>query len=467
MATTKLTIILVTSSFLNFTVANRTATEQLYTHLLQNYNPYIRPNSNQYQQTVVETTLHLLSVNGLDELSGTLSTVVYIDMSWTDDRMVWNKTDYSNTWQILFPQDLVWKPDLVVTNPVRKVRKIGFEDIMIRYKDDGAAEWYTGDYLETSCDIDVTHFPFDRQVCTIEMIPWNYRQRELQVIISKNEVNLDNYTENGEWILYNTAAERYGDGPFEYMYFKLYMERRSSFFIINLFIPVVMLVFLNCMVFLLSADSGERIGYAITCLLSITVYLTLVSDTIPKTSKPLSVLSFILMLLLILSTIICFLTIIGLRFHFRKAEKPLPGWLSKVTKALRCRRCRKGCRTLLKKSDCRGRRIGSAENRQVDLNLESKTRRMSQQVDYKKPMVSLVGDSVKGGPEVYRQSFRADNESGVIYEDYEDGGLPEYELESWKTFAKLFDKICFIACLGTILVLGAIYFMISSGRLAV
>ena len=447
-------------AILSVSSANRTSVEILYKDLLNGYNQYIRPNSDQSQQTVVTAMMHLISINGMDELSGTMSTVVYVDMTWKDPRMMWNKTEYSDVTQIIIPQKLVWKPDLVVTNPVKKVRKIGFEDIMVRYRDDGMAFWYTGDYLETSCDIDVTHFPFDRQVCTIEMIPWNYRHRELQLLFAQNNVQLDNFTQNGEWILYKTAAERVGDGPFEYIYFKLYLERRSSFFIINLFIPVVLLVFLNCMVFLLSPDSGERVGYAITCLLAITVYLSFVSGTIPKTSKPISVLSFVLMVLLILSTVICFLTIVSLRFHFRSEKKPLPKWLCKLTRVLRCKKLRNTC-----KSDCRQRRIGSTESRRRQSGVESNSTNLSADCVHEKPIVSIVGSSEVSDSAIYRHSFHLGETSQVIYDDCDE--LPTYELETWKTFAKLFDKYCFMFCVSAVVIMGALYFMISNGRLSV
>ena len=440
--------------------ANRTSVESLYRDLLHDYNPHIRPNDDQTQRTVISVTMHLISINEIEELTGVMSTVVNVDVMWRDPRMTWNKTKYIDVTDILFPQELVWKPDLVVTNPAKKVRKIGFEDIMIRYNNNGIAYWYTGDYLETSCDIDVTHFPFDRQVCTIVMIPWNYRQNELTMSIAQNNVQMENFTANGEWILYKTTAERVGDRPYEYIYFNLYLERRSSFFIINLFVPVVLLVFLNCMVFLLSPDSGERVGYAITCLLAITVYLSFVSGTIPKTSKPISVLSFVLMVLLILSTVICFLTIVSLRFHFRSEKKPLPKWLCKLTRVLRCKKLRNTC-----KSDCRQRRIGSTESRRRQSGVESNSTNLSADFVHEKPIVSIVGSSEVSDSAIYRHSFHLGETSQVIYDDCDE--LPAYELETWKTFAKLFDKYCFMFCVSVVVIMGALYFMISNGRLSV
>lgn len=46
-------------------------------------------------------------------------------------------------------------------NLVKKVWKIGFDDIMICYNDIGVVLWYIGDYLEMLCDIDVIYFLFD------------------------------------------------------------------------------------------------------------------------------------------------------------------------------------------------------------------------------------------------------------------------------------------------------------------
>ncbi|XP_022327792.2 acetylcholine receptor subunit alpha-1-B-like [Crassostrea virginica] len=416
--------------------ANRTSMESLYTDLLRDYNPHIRPNDDQTQRTVISVTMHLISINEIEELTGVMSTVVNVDVMWRDPRMTWNKTKYIDVTDILFPQELVWKPDLVVTNPAKKVRKIGFEDIMIRYNNNGIAYWYTGDYLETSCDIDVTHFPFDRQVCTIVMIPWNYRQNELTMSIAQNNVQMENFTANGEWILYKTTAERVGDRPYEYIYFNLYLERRSSFFIINLFVPVVLLVFLNCMVFFLSPDSGERVGYAITCLLAITVYMTLVSETIPKTSKPICILSIVLLVLLMVSTVICFLTIISLNFHFRSKQKPLPEWLAKITRALRCANIKRRCGNN-PRSDRRERKETSTETSQSQTDVESSKTQSIEDSEH-----TSNGKSV-----------HLEKESENCHEPQ------DHDLETWKTFAILFDHYCFLFCCISLLI-GSLYFVI-------
>ena len=93
------------------------------------------------------------------------------------------------------------------------------------------------------------------------------------------------------------------------------LERKYTFYILNLFSPVLILLFLDTMVFALPADSGERVGYSITCLLSLSVYMTFASEGLPDSSKPLPIITIVLLTYVVLSCLICIATILGLRFH--------------------------------------------------------------------------------------------------------------------------------------------------------
>ena len=61
--------------------------------------------------------------------------------------------------------------------------------------------------------------------------------------------------------------------------------RLRPFYVINLIIPSVALSFCMVLVFLLPTDSGERLGYSLTILLSYTVVMTLTAELMPTTSK--------------------------------------------------------------------------------------------------------------------------------------------------------------------------------------
>lgn len=66
--------------------------------------------------------------------------------------------------------------------------------------------------------------------------------------------------------------------------FTLHLSRKYSYYLMNMLLPVVILAIMAPFVFLLPPASGEKIGYALTILLSLSVVMTLVSDNIPPTS---------------------------------------------------------------------------------------------------------------------------------------------------------------------------------------
>ena len=89
-------------------------------------------------------------------------------------------------------------------------------------------------------------------------------------------------------------------------------------------LPILFLCILNVLVFFLPLESGERVSYAITVLLSIAVFMTIVSDTLPKTSEPLPLISYLLMISLIISSIIAVITIFNLRLFHKKSDTVVP-----------------------------------------------------------------------------------------------------------------------------------------------
>ena len=57
------------------------------------------------------------------------------------------------------------------------------------------------------------------------------------------------------------------------------------FYILNIILPCIMLSILQLCVFLAPPPSGEKISLSITMLLSFTVFLLMVSESMPQTSQ--------------------------------------------------------------------------------------------------------------------------------------------------------------------------------------
>jgi hypothetical protein len=111
--------------------------------------------------------------------------------------------------------------------------------------------------------------------------------------------------------------------------FTLKIARRPKYVILKVLIPIVFLNILNLLVFLIPADCGERLSYAITVLLALKVFLTYVNESLPRSSDPMSVLSYYLLSSLAISIFVCFLSIVIVHLNSSKhASISAPRWLS-------------------------------------------------------------------------------------------------------------------------------------------
>ncbi len=66
--------------------------------------------------------------------------------------------------------------------------------------------------------------------------------------------------------------------------FGLQFRHKPLYYIIDIMIPTLCLSLLVLLVLRLPAQSGEKISMRVTLLLSFTVYMLLVSDSVPTTS---------------------------------------------------------------------------------------------------------------------------------------------------------------------------------------
>jgi hypothetical protein len=81
---------------------------------------------------------------------------------------------------------------------------------------------------------------------------------------------------------------------------------------------------MNLFVFVLPSESGEPVEYSITVLLSIVVFLTITSNSLPGTSEPRMPTIFLLLTgYVVISVMIVISVIIGLRFYLRDQDIPV------------------------------------------------------------------------------------------------------------------------------------------------
>jgi nicotinic acetylcholine receptor, invertebrate len=62
------------------------------------------------------------------------------------------------------------------------------------------------------------------------------------------------------------------------------MRRKPLFYVFNMILPCLLITLVALLGFYIPSDSGEKVSMGITTLLSMTVFLMLVSENMPPTS---------------------------------------------------------------------------------------------------------------------------------------------------------------------------------------
>lgn len=319
------------------------ASNRLSVDLKKNYNKRIRGVRDMKELTTLHFHFNLVRIAEYDEVNGKLSIVGYFGMFWHDFRMEWNSSQYNGTGTILFEEKEVWRPFIVLGSPQEEFKRLGDDDnFFVRYSPAGFAEWYPGDIWATACTPDVYMYPYDTQSCEVLFVVWGYAVSEIAARALSDKVNLHVYTAHGMWDLTDTSVASYSDPVRQLttITIVLEMKRISTFHLINMILPIALVGLLNNLVFLLPAQSGERVGYSITVLLAIAVFQTIASDNLPTVSKPrISLLCIKLLIDLVLSALVMTLTIVTLYFYHMPETRRIPSCVVVVTKCVLCKNC--------------------------------------------------------------------------------------------------------------------------------
>ncbi|KAH3842387.1 hypothetical protein DPMN_115883 [Dreissena polymorpha] len=99
------------------------------------------------------------------------------------------------------------------------------------------------------------------------------------------------------------------------------LQRRANFTTFTLIMPLLMLAFLNICIFLVPIGSGEKGSFSITIFLSYGIFVTIISDTLPHNSLQVSFFVLFIVILLVLSVISVFYTIMQAKLVASIGEK--------------------------------------------------------------------------------------------------------------------------------------------------
>ncbi|XP_056155787.1 neuronal acetylcholine receptor subunit alpha-2-like [Lampris incognitus] len=312
------------------------AEERLLKNLFAHYNKLSRPVQNTSDVVLVHFGLSIAQLIDVDEKNQMMTTNVWVKQEWNDYKLRWNPEEYDNVTSIRIPSEIIWRPDIVLYNNADGDFAVTHLTKAHLFHD-GRIKWMPPAIYKSSCSIDVTFFPFDQQNCKMKFGSWTYDRAKIDLISMASHVDQMDYWESGEWVIIN-AVGKYNTKKYECcteiypdITYYFIIRRLPLFYTINLIIPCLLISCLTVLVFYLPSQCGEKITLCISVLLSLTVFLLLITEIIPSTSLVIPLIGEYLLFTMIFVTLSIIITVFVLNVHHRSPQTHgMPHWVRRV-----------------------------------------------------------------------------------------------------------------------------------------
>lgn len=306
----------------------------LYDTILSNYSRHIKPRELNADVVNINIDFDIKAVIDFEEKSGIFTFLGKFTLKWWDEIIMWYPINYGNIDMIQVSIHDVWVPKIVIGNTVDyhslyiMDNYFGSKMTYVTFTNDGSAFFESSGVWQTICNVDVTDFPFDVHECDI-LLEAMHPSMDVKLMSITDYVHTNSTTMHSEFKIQNTfvkTGQLNANTTWSKLTYTINLGRRPLFMTMNLVVPVFLISFANVLVFLLPLDSSDRVGYAVTMVLTFTVFMTMVSDLLPATD-PLSNFNILLLLQLAFSTVV---TLGVLLVHFIYNKNPsdnVPHWL--------------------------------------------------------------------------------------------------------------------------------------------
>uniref|UniRef100_A0A8C1VBK2 Cholinergic receptor, nicotinic, alpha 3 n=1 Tax=Cyprinus carpio TaxID=7962 RepID=A0A8C1VBK2_CYPCA len=274
----------------------RVAEHRLFSVIFSSYNQYIRPVENVSDPVIVQFEV------SMSQLVKVVSGCEHIQI-WNDYKLRWNPKDFGGVEFIRVPSNKIWKPDIVLyNNAVGDFQVDDKTKALLRYN--GDVTWIPPAIFKSSCKIDVTFFPFDYQNCTMKFGSWTYDKAKIDLVLIGSTINLKDFWESGEWTIIDAPGYKH---DIKYNCCKeIYTDITYSLYI-------------------------QKVTLCISVLLSLTVFLLVITETIPSTSLVIPLIGEYLLFTMIFVTLSIVITVFVLSVHYRTPKThTMPGWVRHV-----------------------------------------------------------------------------------------------------------------------------------------
>ncbi|XP_032235840.1 glycine receptor subunit alpha-2 isoform X2 [Nematostella vectensis] len=232
------------------------------------------------------------SIEGFQELTMDFSMTIYFRQWWRDSRLAYGDMYHRDS--VTIGGDIlkqIWLPDTHFEYEKKPKDRTRDHVFLLKLWRDGTIMWSRSDSITTTCAMDLRSYPMDTQRCNFSIESFGYPINDVvykwrlgrsdEDIKVKQDLALTKFT---LWKIQTfTKISHYVTGSFSGIVAEFTMTRRALYYVIQIFLPCAMIVFLSWISFWIDSHSTPaRIALGITTVLSMTTLLFGVQSSLPK-----------------------------------------------------------------------------------------------------------------------------------------------------------------------------------------
>lgn len=246
-----------------------------------------------------------------DDAMNTMDADLFIKLEWLDDSVTWQPVEHGGIDHVIVRENKLWTPEftkLTSTDKMSRSKRIfepkvyynGTVNMLIRFR------------TQSSCLMDLTDYPFDRQKCIFHFLPASINTVDFFLTpVSQSAFKFMSSEWNMREASFKPYKEKYSDGEVHSLYNgEIVIDRNPHFHHYFILAPAIIIAIFILTIFWLPIQSRQRFTLCTFVLMSILLLSATVKTYLPtgSTSVPLIVryLLFELILLLITYTTILF-----------------------------------------------------------------------------------------------------------------------------------------------------------------
>jgi hypothetical protein len=250
--------------------------------------PILQPPPYSGQPLDIAIGLHIVNISSIDEVSEQFQMDAYLFAQWIDPRLAFTPSG-SNDQERNYAFGQIWTPQLEMINAATPRTRY---DTSIRVSPDGTVHYAERCKVGLSSKFALRRFPFDRQSLVIIIHPFLVDGPRIRFRLGDYSTwtasEFESYSSLAQWNLTAVqprilVAPTYGGRTVPEARFAISVQRRSSFYLWKVFLPLLLMVFLSWAVFWIEADDlSNQVQVAVTTILTVIAFAFAISATMPR-----------------------------------------------------------------------------------------------------------------------------------------------------------------------------------------